>query len=221
MDTHHEIRDSEILASHFDSRLERSIASLDPYGPMWTSLEQTILDSDDELVGNRTAVLQKNRCLAASSCNEGFEDDLDWSQDSSSHSGVDFVVQASSPPLVHPSPRIDPMTCHQTSSQDYEDYLLMMLPDTDTPNGYMGVDRCHSDSICPRSSTPLLPIECPHDEHPDPRDSDGDMSLVLDEQMVLDDVFMDEDGPENSENLMGDWTGDSDEDFIFTFADDM
>ena len=113
------------------------------------------------------------------------------------------------------------MTRHQTSSQDYEDRLLMVLPDTDTPDGYMGVDRCHSDSLCLRSSTPLLPIGSPHDEHHDPRDSDGDMSLVLDEHMVPDDVFMDEDGPEGSGNLMDDWTGDSDEDLIFTFADDM
>jgi hypothetical protein len=219
-DTDHEIHDSEILPSFLDSRIEEHcLTSQDSDGSLWTddwgSLDRPLIDSDEELTSNGTffsEFLRTKTCPAGSSHDEAFTDNLDWSQGSPSHSDMDQT-----PPLIRSSPYPDLMTCPQD-----EDYLVTMLPDADVLNGRKSaieVDRWYADGVLSRASTPLLlPTGIPNNKCFYHLDSDIDIALVLDEDAVSDDVFMQED---SSEDFADDWGRDSDEELIFTFADDV
>lgn len=215
-----ELHDSAILSSYLDSGKGHCLASQDSDGSLWTddwgSFDQPLIDSDEELNSNGSffpELLRTKRCPTGSSHDEAFTDDLDWSQDSPSHSDIDQI-----PPLIRSLPFPDLMTCPQD-----EDYLVTMLPHAGALNGResaIEVDRWYPDGVLSRASTPLLsptgiPDNCNKCFYY--QDSDVDIVLVLDEPAVSDDVFMQEDSPED---VADDWGRDSDEELIFTFADD-
>ena len=190
--------------------MEHCHASQDSDGCLWTndwgSLDQPLIDSDEELTSDNVLFpefLRTMRRSAGSSHDEGFTDDLDWSQDASQDASIDQKL-----PLIRSSPCPDLMTYPPD-----EDYLVTMLPDGGAFNGReiaIEVDRWCPDGVLSRAPTPLLsPIGISDDKGFYYLDSDIE---IPHEQAALDDVFMQEDSSDE-------WNRESDEELIFTFAD--